>query len=148
MQTNHCWAAKGATTMFIEGFLIKIAAAVIKKAMATKLVAFATAFEIFSIFDAVVNSAEYVSAANDCHALGVFAFHVASDPLINTAVDRLLSAGNMTFEVQQTKSGVYVASHLVPRFAAPRLIIPTHLKSTALTHTLLKHKRLPHRLFS
>ena len=86
---------------------------------------------------------EWVSAANDSCELGVSALQVESDPLIKTAVDRLLSVGETTFAIEEKKSGLYVASRLVPRFAAPKLIIPPHLISTRLTYSQLEHKRLP-----
>jgi len=117
--------------MIIEGLLAKIAAAVFKKAaIGTALKWLAPAIEIYSIFDTLTDFADCVETSNDCHDMSVCGLHVVSDPLTDIAIDRLLTVGNTTFEVQQTSSGLYVANSLTPRFSLdpvrfPRLEIPS-----------------------
>lgn len=124
--------------MLIEAFLAKIAGAVFKKAMIGGLLkTVATAYEIYSVFDAVSDAVDCVDSANDCADLGVCGVHVASGPLSDVVAERLIGVGSERFLVEQTPSGVYVASSLVPAFrphglsmprisvaSSPRIVVP------------------------
>lgn len=102
----------------IELFLGKIVATLLKKVAVGGLIkAAASAYEIYSIFDTLSDFSDCLQSTNNCNQLSVSGVQVISDPLVGAAIDKLITVGSTTFEVQRTKSGLYVASSLVPKFA-------------------------------
>ena len=112
----------------IEALLIKIAAAVFKKAAFSGLAAAATAYEIYSIFDTISDASDCIETVNDCSELGVCGIQVVSESVAEPMLNRLVNIGNTTFEVSKSSSGIYVASSLTKRFAANGLNFPSFSK--------------------
>jgi len=114
----------------LESFLVKIAAAVFKKAViAAGLKSAATAYEIYSVVDAISDISDCVETTNDCYALDVSGVNVVSDYLSQAAVDRLLDVGGHSFTVEKTASGIYLASRVVPTFRVSSVSLPSGIFS-------------------
>lgn len=100
----------------IETLLAKIAFAVLKKAVVWP--SLSKALAVISVIDACATVAQCVETVNDCHDAGVIGLRVVSDHLPEMLVDRLLAIGSEKFTFQRTSGGLYVASKIVPAFAA------------------------------
>lgn len=108
--------------MFIESFLIKIAAAVFKKAAAgSALAKVGSAYQIYSAVDSITDFAHCIHSTNDCRDLLVCGLQVISDPLVDHAIEQLLGAKSHSFTVEETPSGIYVVNRFVSTFRAPQL---------------------------
>ncbi|MBI9065478.1 MAG: hypothetical protein JEZ14_26065 [Marinilabiliaceae bacterium] len=104
---------------------IKIASTIFKKVLIGKAAALASAYEIYSIFDTISDTSDLVESINDCNELSVSELKVVSDVMSDSLVDQLIRVGSTNFEVQKTKSGIYIASNVVRRFPADSLNFPS-----------------------
>lgn len=104
----------------IEVFLTKIAFTILEKAaLGSSLSILFKAYEVYSVFDTVVDAVDCVQSANDCRELKVCSLQVVSDPVAKHGVDYLVGVGKDMFVVDRTTSGLYIASALVPAFRVP-----------------------------
>ena len=98
------------TVMLIEGFLSKVALAVLKNGIGSIAPLGLKAFEIYSAFEVADDFSNCIMSTNDCDELGVCALKVISDPLEQYCVDHLVEMGSETFHLENTPSGLYIAS--------------------------------------
>lgn len=110
----------------IETLLLKIASFVFKEALlAPFFQAVATAYEIYSIFDTLIDISDCVNTTNDCKELGVVGLQLISNPLTESTVNSLVNINNHSYQVEKTSSGIYIASSLVPTFKVYDKSIPS-----------------------
>lgn len=113
----------------LESLLFKIASAIFKKvALGGLIKTAAAAYEIYSVIDAVSDISYTVDTVNDCSDLSVFGVKVASNSLSEVAFNKIIQLNSHSFQVEKTKSGIYIASSMLPRFAANSLNFPTFEK--------------------
>ncbi len=110
----------------IESLLAKIAAAVFKSAAIGSVVSkAAAAYEMYTLFDGLSETGDCVYTTNDCDALETYGVTVLSDHVGDTVADKLIQINNHSFTVEKTKSGIYIASSLTPRFSTSSLVFPS-----------------------
>lgn len=109
----------------LESFLIKIASLVFKKAaIGGVLASAAAAYEIYSVIDTISDVTNSVDTVNDCSELAVYGVEVATNRLTDEAFDKIVKFNNHSFSVNKTKSGIYIASSMLPKFEANNLVFP------------------------
>lgn len=111
--------------MLVEGFLTKIAGAVLKKAAGSLIPSLSNCIGIYSAIDSANEINKIISSINDSNALKVNSLNVASGILTDLAFDKLISSNRHSFNVEKTSSGIYIVSDIVPSFKVNNLSFPT-----------------------